>query len=254
VAPVAVSTLASMNWLVEHAGACAAPFAKRGAPVYLHCRPMGPPAAARRDLRCGWRLFLPRDPAGKPRCASVGAGFLWGPATCPACPGQTCDAWHRTTSCVETAPARVRAFRALDAAAARRSGVAGADGPATGDGAEFVHPTVREIWEQRDTQRGRVFVFLATLGCPLPGGKAGHTGLPASWAELLAVPAKPQEEPWAVVRAASALALTLPAFDCVALAAARPLELVQALAPARGTRRGASQGAGSRAATRRPVG
>ena len=211
-----------MECLVDKADAGDTAFRKRGTALYLQCRPMNAAAAARRDLRLACRLFLPRNGSGKATCASAGPGYAWGPVTCPACPGTlTLDAWHRITACSATEATREKALRTLDALLLRRDGDGGAAAAAQ-DG--FTNAIVREIWQQRDTQRGRVFAFLATLGCPLPAGKRRRTGLPDSWATLLTVPQDTRTLPWKAVRVENALAVTFPAFDCLALAAVSPVE------------------------------
>jgi hypothetical protein len=217
--PPTVATLATMEWLARTAATGSTSFDKHGVALYLQCRPMSAAVAARRDLRLGCRLLLKRSSDGRPVAASAGPGFLWGPAMCPHCPGYALDTWHRVTSCVDTAPAREAALHTLDALLRTTTS---AD-PPPADAAAFWSPLTRDIHAHRDTQHGRTFTFLATLGAGLPGGAPHRSYLPAAWWPLLDVPALPALASWRTIKGTTAVSATFPAFDGLARAACKPL-------------------------------
>jgi hypothetical protein len=256
--PTVVATYATLKWLADTVGAGDESFARRGIQLYLRCLRMSATECARRDLRLACRLFLPAavavggDASGassqgvfvgvppavdasqpRPAIRSQGPGFLWGPKACPSCPGApTLDTWHRVTTCVETAPAREAACAQLVRVLTPPEDSAATDGApraprkaahAWYHGDEALLEAAQEVCEQRDTPRGRVFVFLATLGTTLPGGKAGRTGLPAEWCRLLNVPENRLATPWAWYKECLAMEVTVPAFGAVARAATQPI-------------------------------
>jgi hypothetical protein len=92
------------------------------------------------------------------------------------------------------------------------------------DPAIFWSPVVHDIHARRDSQLGRTFIFLATLGAGLPGGVPHHSHLPTSWLPLLDVPALPAQASWRTIKGTTALSATFPAFDGLARAVCQPLD------------------------------
>src|SRR5262249_26484226 len=144
-------------------------------------------------------------------------GLLWGSpggmSTCRLCMkyGTVMDAWHVVAECPAVEEERRSAIgRARQAAAG-----------AGGRQARLV-ATLRAV-ERADPVdvRRQTFVFMATLGEPLPGGAAGGSGLPATWAQCLACPSSQVGyHDAAVVREArecAAFSVTIPAFNAFAV-------------------------------------
>src|ERR1700753_269598 len=138
-------------------------------------------------------------------------------------------------TCVETAPARAAAFALMkrqlsppvaSAATVPEKDARAAGMPPKGDYYEIegILDAASDVHKQCDTQHGRVFVFLATMGTTLPGGNPGLSGLPAEWCRLLNVPEKRTETKWSWYKECVAMAVTVPAFALVARAAAQPVK------------------------------
>ena len=200
-APAVVSTHATAAWLATFAAA--EEFQAMGS-LPLYRRIAGPDDVAARDARCRLRTasYALEGDASQHR-----AGLLWGDSECIACGGQgaagpcaaTLDTWHRITECRLLRDTRLVALRTAAGRARAR--------PAF----KSLAPVLDEVAAAVDSPAGRAFVFLATLGCPLPKGSSLAYGLPQSWAACLAEPAPTQPKSRRLRLQCAAAVVTLPA-------------------------------------------